>query len=267
MRDTWAMTEERFDASTMKTLERVPDLIERARLAADGVGQNGSIEAEDRLSPVGHHVTVLAGMKLAIAGDHLLGFYLIAHGTRHIPTWSHLTLLRGATEAAMDVRWLTDPASTSQDRVARAVGRMLYDYEQRALAEDELAGQEGWPRPGYVDARARHAELIAEATAAGVFPAGYPGSTNLARTFAECGLSLDAFNFRYMSGVQHGVVWAGVRGDHSEVVEPSDPTDPVNRVLTTASSSGTWYATRCATHHFVSAIESIERYLAPADNP
>lgn len=120
------MTDERAttEARIFRLLGDVPALIERGQAAQLGVRRPGSLEALDRDSPVGEHAGVLASMKLAVAGDHLLAFYLIAHGTHRLPTWSHLSLLRGATEGSILSRWLTDGDVGSAVRVARGVGRL-----------------------------------------------------------------------------------------------------------------------------------------------
>ncbi|MEA2341112.1 MAG: hypothetical protein QOG11_1189, partial [Solirubrobacteraceae bacterium] len=51
------------------------------------------------------------------------------------PAFSHWTLIRGAIEGLAVTRWLCDPAISGGERIQRAAGVELADYEQRLKFE------------------------------------------------------------------------------------------------------------------------------------
>jgi hypothetical protein len=194
----------------LRLLAKVPALIERAESCEVGLRLPGSLEAADCASPVGEHLAVMARLKLAIAGDHLMAMFLICHGEATLPIWAHFSLLRTATECAIDVVWLLDADQSSQTRVARGVGRLLDALEQRMLAEAEVPDLIS---PGQSNAQRRIDEMLAEADAAGVTPALFPGTSQLAKTVMAMGLGQEGYTMRFLDGIAAGVPWAAVLGD------------------------------------------------------
>jgi hypothetical protein len=249
-------TEDMATAATLGLLAMVEDLRGRAGTIQRGL-RPGSLLATDLKSPVGTYVIDLASMKIAVAGDHLMAFDLLANGMHRIPTWAHLSLLRATTEAALEGRWLLDGDLESEVRVGRAVGRQIYDYEERSKAERELGTLPEWPPQDLVPASTWIAELVQQASDAGIVPQGYPGATEVARSFKTCGQGLDVYFLRFLGGAVHGVQWATALGD----VEATDLDGAFSAVHTKASALGTWYATRCAIAHYSEAIASMERYV------
>lgn len=245
----------------LRLLAKVPALVESAEANKIGSRRAGSLEAVDHASPVGEHVGALARMKLAIAGDHLMAMVLICHGEARLPIWAHFSLLRTATECAIDVMWLLDPDQSSQTRVARGVGRLLDALEERVLAEAEVPDL---ITPGHSNAQRRINELLAEAEEAGVTPALFPGTTHLAKTMKAIGLGQEAYTFRYLDGIADGVPWSAVLGDQREVVNSDRSAAGVVGVRTRADPLMTWYATLTAIRHYTAAIVSLEGYVGAA---
>jgi hypothetical protein len=242
----------------LRLLAKVPALVERAESSEVGLRPPGSLEAADRASPVGEHVGIMARMKVGIAGDHLMAMFLICHGQATLPIWAHFSLLRTATECAIDVLWLLDPDQSSQTRVARGVGRLLDALEERAIAEAEVPDL---ITPESLKAKSRINEMLAEAEGAGVKPAVFPGTTLLAKTIKAMGLGQEAYTIRYLDGIAEGVPWAAVLGDQREVVNEDRSSAGVVRVRTRADPLMTWYATLTAIRLYKAAIESLEGYI------
>jgi hypothetical protein len=242
----------------LRLLAKVPALVERAESCEVGLLRAGSLEAADRASPVGEHVGVMARLKLGIAGDHLMAMFLICHGEATLPIWAHFSLLRTATECAIDVLWLLDPDQDSQTRVARGVGRLLDALEERAIAEAEVPDL---ITPGHSNADSRINETLAKAEGAGVTPALFPGTTVLAKTIKAMSLGQEAYTIRYLDGIAEGVPWSAVLGDQREVVNDDRSSAGVVRVRTRADPLMTWYATLTAIRHYKAAIESLEGYI------
>lgn len=249
-------TEEMATAATLRLLASVEDLRARAG-TIQRTPRPGSLLAVDMNSPVGTYVIDLASMKVAVAGDHLMAFDLLANGMHRIPTWAHLSLLRAATEAALEARWLLDGELEAAERIGRAVGRQIYDYQERSKAEKELRLLPEWPPPDLIPATTWIAELEQEAGDAGVTPLGYPGATEVARSLRTCGQGLDVYFLRFLGGAVHGVQWATAVVD----IQAIEPDGAFSAVHAKASALGTWYATRCAIAHYSEAIASMERYV------
>ncbi len=242
----------------LRLLAKVPALVERAESCEVGLRRLGSLEAADRASPVGEHVGVMARLKLAIAGDHLMAMFLICHGEATLPIWAHFSLLRTATECAVDVMWLLDADESSQTRVGRGVGRLLDALEHRALAEAEVPDLIS---PGQSNAQRRIDQVLAEADDAGVAPALFPGTTQLAKTIKAMGLGQEAYTIRFLDGIAEGVPWAAVLGDQRDSVNEERSSAGVVRTRTMADPLMTWYATLAAIRQYQAAIESLEAYI------
>ena len=247
-------TDQLADAALHRELERIQPLRDRAAAARPDLARSSNC-AEDVRSELGLNVPNLTSLKLAAAGDHLHAVEALIRKDA-VPTWAHYSLLRVATEAAIDVRWLLEPVASAA-RIGRAVGRMRYDFEERQKAESDLRDLPEWPPAELVDARAHIDDLTAAAKAAGVAIVGYPGTSNLASTMALCGQGMDGWNFRYLSGAIHSMHWAAAMGD----VKPDGRDDDGDGVNIQASSTSTWYAVRCAVRHFEAAVIAMEQYV------
>lgn len=69
--------------------------------------------------------------------DHLLTWrHTLTSGLQ--PTYAHMTLLRGAMEAAVVARWLVDPDAGPKERVARAAAWLRESYLTRRRVETTL---------------------------------------------------------------------------------------------------------------------------------
>ena len=99
------------------TLSAIDRLSERHQELARSTGARGSqrLADEARSAGLGHEVWDLAMDQIASGIDHLIAWRaLIEAGVQ--PAFAHLTLLRGAMEAAVTARWLlagTSPTSGS----------------------------------------------------------------------------------------------------------------------------------------------------------
>jgi hypothetical protein len=209
---------------------------------------------------VGLNAGMLASIRLGIATDHMNTLWLATRADSEqpvLPTYAHYSLLRGAIESCLDVKWLTDPDVSSKVRVARGVERMLHDLEERGRAEAEIVGIAKLRSDGS-DAATRIAEHTAAASAAGITPAGYPGTVELARRYRRCGDGLDTYYLRFLAGILHGTAWAAVR---SRNTQKSEIDNELVMVKSEADPLTTWYVTRCGVRAFLAAISSLDAYV------
>jgi hypothetical protein len=96
-----------------------------------------SIVAHDiaRAPALGREPWDIALDQISNALDHLLAWRQLYVQGRMYPTFSHITLLRGAMEAATTARWVLDATKTAEERIGRAAGWLVEDYVLRGKSE------------------------------------------------------------------------------------------------------------------------------------
>src|SRR4051812_36014402 len=201
------------NAATLRWIRKLPELNTRAQSIQIGRQRAGSREAEDRVSPLGIYVGMLASIKLAIATDHLDTLHRAVRADSDkpiLPTYAHYSLIRGAFEACIYTGWLLERDVSSKRRLGRALQLMTKDLKERRAAEDEVPEARAKLEATGSDARTRLNELEADALAADVSRSGDEGLVAHAKRYSLCGDALDAYHVRFLAGVLHGTACAAV---------------------------------------------------------
>jgi hypothetical protein len=241
-------------------LERVPAL--RTRLEAlPAAPLAGSTCWSDRyLGPPGERPAATAGLKLAVAIDHLsaLRQQILGSGSTPgtLPVYAHLSLLRPVLEASVQTRWLIADGIPPKERVGRAVSCALSDLGWLEEAEADLRAT-GWaPSASYAGATAPRDHVRQDALARGLTLVKMPSTTRLMRDFALDSPARDAMLFRYTSGVLHVQAWASLMGGGAPELTP---TGLLIRLEADEEVAVGFVA--AAIGHFERAVDEYERYL------
>lgn len=153
----------------------------------------------------------LAAPANTIGVDHLIAWRQLRLGAGIQPMFSHLTLLRGAIEGTAVTRWLCDPGIGADERIQRAAGVQLADYEQRLRYENRMADRLAKPG-GEVRTAAQRIEALKRLLQREhIKPIGMPSATDL---FGRYALGSDPENlagerlYRLISAIPHAKVWS-----------------------------------------------------------
>jgi hypothetical protein len=252
----------RYLAAIRQELEDVDELWRRRAVALRAPMAPGSLAAIDDALPDARFVEIYAGQSSADALDDLGAWRTLANGPV-IPMRAHLTLLRGALEAADRCRWHVDAAVDPGTRVGRGMAGRRDDQEERRKFEASREHDPPLPRPSRgmtaVERLAAldHPKAIAEREAAGVLTVGYANTTSLMRAYGH------ERWFRLSSGLAHGKEWAlaAMRLERS-----SDPPlrEKVGYGSFSASEPVALGLTRVVMTATRAAVADLERYVGPA---
>jgi hypothetical protein len=194
-----------------EVLKPLRDITERHR----ELGQRGpspkSEAYRDGRNKLGRIAWDFALHTSVIGVEHLTVWQLLRLKVGLQPNFGHFTLLRAAIEGAAVTRWLCDPSISTSERVRRAVGVRLADYEERLKYERRMG-----PRLPKPTGKGRTAQQRIDAFAKllklrQIEPITMPRATELFARYASIGdpinLSGESF-FRQMAGVIHAKEWS-----------------------------------------------------------
>lgn len=185
----------------------------------------GSRAARDGRTALGRMAWDLAAPAGAIGLDHLLAWRTLRLKAMNQPLFAHVTLLRGAIEGAAIVRWLCDPGVDSVERMRRAAGLQLADYDQRLRFERRLASQLNKPTGRARTAAQRIDTLEGLLRKRKAKPIAMPSATDLFARYAlvadDEGLAGEGL-YRLISSLAHAKQWALLGLTQREGTEPQD---------------------------------------------
>lgn len=248
-----------------RVFEPLEQIFKRAnRLVGSGPapGSRADRDGRTKLSRIAWDLGAPAN---TIGLDHLVAWRMLRLAAGKQPSFSHLTLLRGALEGMAIARWLFDPAISQAERIQRATGVQRADYQQRLAFENRMADRLDKPSGKARTAAERIEELERLITRDKVKPIGMPTATKLFGLYALpdaeelAGESL----FRLISGIAHAKVWSlyGI----SELGETIDQGGGRYAVRIEANDELALGATAVAMRVAREAIEDLERYAGPIE--
>ncbi len=140
---------------------------------------------------------------VSVSLDHLTAWRELVRTLQ--PAYAHMTLIRGALEAAVVGRWLIDPGVETAERLARARDWLREDYQKRRRVEEIIKAAYVPPARSAAD---RIAELESEADALHLRPLRNVNLTDLFRQ--HCSVTGDEGETIYatMSSFAHGRPWS-----------------------------------------------------------
>jgi hypothetical protein len=238
-----------------EALEVVEGLAERYEALFKSGGDARSMAESDRaLSAVlGDGPLHLATDQLSSAVDHLVTWRALFRAEQ-VPAFAHLTLIRAATEATVTARWLLDPKAESMDRVARAVGFMSEDYEERRKAENSF-GMTAFAPDGK-SAAARKADLESDRLADHIKAVQPLSLVDLFKRYFLPDGEDGAFFYRILSANAHARRWRLGMNTIADI-GGSDP--PLSRI--SAGDDIAWASTANAVLTLTRAMDEAEGYL------
>lgn len=124
-------------------------------------------------------------------------------------SFAHWTLIRGAIEGTSVGRWLCDPTIDGTERLRRAAGVQLADYEERLRFERRIGARLAKPKGRGRTAAQRIAAL--ERRLGQTRPIPMPSATDLFARHAlpdDKGLRPGEDLFRVISAIAHAKVWS-----------------------------------------------------------
>lgn len=196
--------------------ERIhPGPLERTQRRLNELGRDGpaagSRAARHRRTKLGQVAWNLALPASTIGVDHLVAWRMLRLAAGCRPNFAHLTLVRGAVEGAAVTRWLCDPAIDTAERIRRAAGVQLADYDQRLRFERRMSSRLGKPTGRARTAAERMETFERLLDNANVKPIQLPAATDL---FARYTLPNDPERlageslYRLISAMPHAKVWS-----------------------------------------------------------
>jgi len=213
-------------------LGRVPHLHDRAQVLAVSPPETGSAaDTELAERPEVKLGYIKARALLVCAIDHLETLRLLVVEARAVPSFAHMTLLRGALEPALQARWAM--AGTTDDRVARGFALELENLDERRKFEECVDD-------GSL-ARGRIVQLLEKAEGIGLTSLNKRGERcltkpaigyiDLLRILPSADPSMtkssdDSWVYRFLSGYAHAKTWATTLG-----AEPVPPTAGRDHVI------------------------------------
>jgi hypothetical protein len=200
--------------------------------------------------------------------DHLAAWQGLRLGGGFQPTFAHFSLIRGAVEGCSMARWLCDPAIRVEERIARAAGAQIDDYDERIKFENRLGSRMPKPSGRGRTGKQRMEQLEADLRRVDVKPVALPAATVLfARYFfpSKDELGGEAF-YRQISAVVHAKVWSMYALSELGVV--LDQENSLKSVAIRANDETAFIATVLAMRLAAATVDDVERYAAaPASAP
>jgi hypothetical protein len=246
-------------AAIRRELEDLDDLWQRREAALRAPMVADSLASIDDALPDARFVSIYAGQSSADALDDLTTWRTLANGPL-IPMRAHLTLLRGALEAADRCRWHVDATVDAGTRVGRGMAGRRDDQDERRRFEESKEHDPPLPRPPRgMTAVERLAALddpnaIAKREAAGVRTVGYTDTTSLMRAYGH------ERWFRLSSGLAHGKEWALAAGHLDRSTDPP-LREKVGHGSFSASEPVALALTQVAMAAVRTAVEDLESYV------
>jgi hypothetical protein len=216
--------------------------------------------AVDSRTALGSFAWHLALPANAIALDHLVAWRVLRLAAGVQPSFAHLTLIRVAIEGAAVARWLLDPALGSDERLRRAAGVQLADYEQRLRYERRMGPKLAKPT-GRAKTAAQRIEALDRLLRRGhLKPIAMPSATDLFARYAlpEAGQLGGEALYRLISSLAHAKQWAIL--SLVALGEQIDDEHGPRAFQVTAHPELAAGATAVAMHIVTAAVEDIERY-------
>ena len=213
---------------------------------------SGSPAAIEVARPAGNNVWTLANQAWANASEHLLVWGHLLFDAEIHPRNAHATLLRSGLEGAVTARWLVDPKANGDERIARAVGLLLEDFDQRRKFENAVGAMA--PTHGGMLAVGRIDELKQEAAAAGIVPGRVPTMVERFDVYSE-----GNWLYRLLSAYAHGFQWSLLGSTLSESV-PSAGVPDTTAMKVTADGPFSLAATIWAVEGLSKALAELHAY-------
>ncbi len=217
--------------------------------------REGSSGAVDGVSTFGGLPGTFAAQNLGVSIEHLVTWQrMVERGI--LPSFAHMTLLRGALEGAATARWLIEESVGSAERIRRAVAYQLEDHRNRRAFEEgaDLTNSE-WPE-GTMSGAGRHAELLVAMEEATVARTEVPKFTWLVDNYGP-----GAWAYQLASGVAHRRQWATVLMSHRKRQGDGPSMAGSSAIETTIDATSTLAMTHMALQFAGKALEEFERYL------
>ena len=197
-------------AQILRTLDHVEVMVRRVESVATLASTPAtSLAATDaRMSTrLGLEPFLNAGFQLSVSLDHLQTWrhVVVAGGAGLQPAYAHMTLLRGAMEAAVVARWLVDSGVDTGERLARSADWNRDDYTKRRRVEEIIRSR---PKPPAKLASERMADLEAAASAIGLRPLRAVNVTDLFRGYCAQTGSRGELIYSMLSAFAHGRSWS-----------------------------------------------------------
>lgn len=194
-----------------RAFEPLGRILERsANLGRQGPA-TGSRAARDGRTKLGRIAWDLAAPATAVGLDHLRAWGHLRLEAGAQPIVGHLTLLRAALEGLAVTRWLCDPTIVADERIRRAAGVQLADYDQRLRFERRMASRLAQPVGDAKTAAQRIDALERLLHKEHVKPIGMPSATDLFARFVldkAPGQLAGESLYRLISGIAHAKVWS-----------------------------------------------------------
>jgi hypothetical protein len=223
----------RVFAALVESLRRVSRIEARRQHASRAAPSAGSAAAHDLDHPLGRHGLETLQTCFTVAWDHLEVWrrLLTTHGIQ--PAFSHLSLVRGALEAAVLSRWLLD----------RRVSRMVAP-------------------PPYPPARQRHEALHAARRVNGVAVTTVPPTSDLLRDYARTPGGLPGRGlYRVISAAAHARQRVLLVSEQSPLEEEVRTETGASLRRVSSSDTMSLVVTRAAVDTFVEAVADLEWYI------
>jgi len=224
---------------------------------------HGSSAGRECRTNVGRLAWVLAVSAASIGVDHLATWEAARLAAGLQPSFAHLTLIRGAVEGCSVARWLADTSLSSTERMRRAAGAQLADYDERIRFERRLGSRLPKPRGKGRTGEQRRQELEKSLGRLGITPIALPSTTDLfARYFLPRDpekTSGEAF-FRQISAVAHSKVWSLFA--ISDIGEVVDHGRGLNTARVAANEQTALLATARAVQLATEAVADVAQYAA-----
>jgi hypothetical protein len=197
-------------AQILKTLHHVEVLATRLESVATlaSTPATSLAAADARMSArLGLEPFLNAGFQLSVSLDHLQTWrhVVFGGGAGLQPAYAHMTLLRGAMEAAVVARWLVDSEVDPSERLARSADWDQVDYTKRKRIEEIIRAR---PKPPAKLASERMADLEAAARAIGLRPLRAVNVTDLFRAYCSQTGNRGELIYSMMSAFAHGRSWS-----------------------------------------------------------
>jgi hypothetical protein len=241
----------------LSAVEPLRGRLERLNFA--GVAK-GSPAARDQRSPLGNLPLACASQAIMAASEHALAWRII-RDANYAPTWSHLTLMRGALEGAVIARWML-AAPTPVGRISRAAGLVEQDLEERSKFEASFKVDTAPRQPPAMSGAERLVEHRERCREAGIQAKRYSSMSDLVRDHAVQNdlphLRTD-WLYRILSAVAHATPWSIVALRVEEVFDVGVP--DTSTVKVAWNPLVTFAATRIPIDTLEAAADEIDRYV------
>lgn len=224
----------------------------------------GSKAGSDGRTALGKVAWDLAAPAIGVGLDHLVAWGVLRLRAGLQPGFSHLTLMRGALEGLCIARWLCDREIGTDERIRRAAGVQLADFDQRLRFEGRMADRLQEPAGGAKTAAQRIEAFQRLLRKQQVKPIGMPSATDL---FARYVLPPDPEElggeglYRLISGIAHAKTWSLYA--MSELGQKIDQGGGRYAIQVEANEELAFGATEIAMRVATQALEDLERYAAP----